>query len=154
MKTKTIVYGGMFAALYAVLTLALAPISYGPIQARVSNLIKPIALYDPAFALSLALGTGMANLFSPFGFWDWGVMPVVEGIAAFTCWSLRRWPLTAVMVQSVIISMGVSLFPLGQGAQLPFAVTFLPVLIPNVLVPVLGYLLIWKREDLRELATA
>lgn len=145
MKTRTIVYGGVFAALYAVLTVAIAPLSYGPIQLRMSNLIKPIALFDPAFAISLAIGTGMANLFSPFGPWDWAVMPLVEVVAALVCWSLRRWPVLAVVVQSLVVSVGVCLFPLGFGAHLPFAATFIPVALPNVAIPLAGYLVIWKR---------
>lgn len=154
MKTKTIVYGGVFAALYFVLTMAIAPLGYGPIQLRISALIKPIALFNPAFALALALGTGMSDLFSPFSYWDWGFMPIVDVLAALICWRLRSIPAIAVTVQSILISAGVAIFPLGQGAHLPVMATFVPVLIPNLIVPLTGYFLIWKRDDVRERMSA
>lgn len=154
MKTKTIAYSGVYAALYFVLTTVIAPLSYGPFQFRMSNLLKPIALFDPAFALAIGLGTAFANLFSPFGFWDWLIMPCVDLLAAVTCYQLRHWPYLALTIQSVVVSVGVCLFPLGQGAHLPFAATFLPVLIPNLLVPLLGYIFVWKREDIHALIAA
>lgn len=151
MKTKTIVYAGVFAAMYTVLTIAIAPLSYGAIQFRVANLLKPMALLHPAFAVSIALGTGMSDLFSPFGFWDWGVMPFIDFIAAVVCWQLRRLPLVAILLQSIIVSIGVSVFPLGIAARIPFASTFLPVLIPGIIAPIIGYFLIWRRNDLSEM---
>lgn len=154
MKTKTIVYGGVFAAIYVVLTLAIAPISYGAIQFRVANLMKPIALLHPAFALSIALGTGMSDLFSPFGVWDWGIMPIVDFVAAILCWKLRQFPVIAILLQSTIVSIGVSVFPLGIAARIPFDATFLPVLIPGVIAPIIGYFLIWHRNDLKQLVNA
>lgn len=154
MRTRTVVYGGLIAAAYFVLTMAIAPLGYGPIQLRVSALIKPVALLNPAFALALALGTGMTDLFSPFSFWDWGFMPLVDAAAALICWRLRHSPVLAVTVQSVLISAGVSVFPLGQGAHLSPATTFIPVLIPNWVVPLIGYFLIWRRGDIRALVAS
>ena len=37
MKTKYLMQGAIIAAVYAVLTIMLAPISYGPMQVRVSE---------------------------------------------------------------------------------------------------------------------
>jgi uncharacterized membrane protein len=39
MKTRRIVFSALIAALYAALTYFLAPISYGPIQFRVSEIM-------------------------------------------------------------------------------------------------------------------
>lgn len=144
LSVRTIVYGGMFSACYAVLTLAIMPLSYGPVQFRVANLLKPIALLHPSFALAIGLGTGMSDLFSPFGFWDWGIMPMVDILAAAVCWKLRRMPVMAIVIQSLIVSAGVCVFPLGIAARIPVEVTFIPVLIPNVIVPLIGYFAIWR----------
>ncbi|OPL09500.1 MAG: hypothetical protein AVO33_06815 [delta proteobacterium ML8_F1] len=55
------------AALYATLTLALAPISYGNIQFRLSEVLTLLAFYNPVFIPGITLGTFIANLFSPLG---------------------------------------------------------------------------------------
>lgn len=138
----------MMAAMYAAITLAIAPISYGPVQLRVANVLKPVALFSPAHAVGLAIGTALANLASPFGPWDYVVMPLVDFVAALACWQLRRWSWLAVTVQSVIVSVGVSMFPLGMGAGLPFTATFPGVVIGGAAMPLVGLALIWKRDDI------
>lgn len=148
-RTRTIVYGGIVAAAYFVTTVAIAPMSYGPVQFRVSELLKPLALYDPFFAVAFLVGNGMANLFSPFGPWDYIVMPIVDCCAALLCWQLRRWPYVALIVQATTISAGVAAFPLGMMLGLPFLPTFASVLVSELILLVVGYVVIWRnRVDL------
>ena len=47
MKTRTLASGAMIAALYAVLTVAVAPLSYGPVQFRVAEALTLLPLYLP-----------------------------------------------------------------------------------------------------------
>lgn len=143
-STRLWVYSGVVAAAYVVLTLALAPVSYGPVQFRVSELLKPLALVHPVFALAFGLGNALANLTSPFGAWDFAGMAVVDALAAYLCWLLRRWPIAAVTVQAIIISVGVAALPLGMGAGLPFAPTFASVLVSELILLHAGYWLIWR----------
>lgn len=146
MKTKTIVLSGLIAAMYATMTVVLAPISYGPLQFRVAELLKPLALFDPAFGLALAVGVGLANLASPFGPWDFVAMPLVNLVACGICWQLRRWPFIAVAAQAAIISAGVAFFPLGMVLQLPFLPTFGGVLVSELILLVVGYAIIWRNR--------
>lgn len=67
---RKIVFAGIIAALYAVLTLALAPISYGAIQFRVSEILVLLAYFDPMYIGGLTLGCFIANLLGPNGVWD------------------------------------------------------------------------------------
>lgn len=138
------VYGGVLAAAYAVLTVALAPLSYGPVQFRVAELLKPAALLHPAFALAFGLGTGLSNLASPFGAWDFIAMPLVDALAAWLCWSLRARPWLALTVQAVVISLGVAVFPLGLGGGLPFAPSFVSVMVSELVLLLVGYAVIWR----------
>ena len=46
----------IIAALYAVITLALAPISYGAVQFRVSEIMVLLAFFDPFYIGGLTLG--------------------------------------------------------------------------------------------------
>lgn len=58
------------AALYAVITLALAPISYGPIQFRVSEILVLLAFFDPFYIVGLTIGCFIANMLGPNGLMD------------------------------------------------------------------------------------
>lgn len=144
-RTRMIALGGMLAAAYVVVTLAFAPLSYGPLQFRVSEMLKPLALFHPAFAIAFGVGNGIANFASPFGFYDWFFMAFVDAGAALLCWWLRRWPWLALAVQAVVISAGVAMFPLGMGAGLPFLPTFIAVLIPELVLLFVGYAVIWRK---------
>jgi uncharacterized membrane protein len=144
-KARIVVFVGLIAAAYVVLTLALAPISYGPVQFRVSELLKPLVLFNPYFAISFGIGTGMANLFSPFGAWDYIAMAIVDVVAAYMCWLLRKWVWFALVVQAIIISAGVAIFPLGFGGGFPPIETFIFVLIPELILLLVGYGIIWRK---------
>lgn len=143
-RTRLVVMAGIVAAMYFVTTVAIAPLSYGPVQFRVSELLKPLALFSPIFAFSFAIGNGMANLFSPFGWYDWLLMPIVDCGAALLCYALRRVPVAALGAQAVVIAAGVALFPLGMGASLPFLPTFASVLASELVLIYVGYFVIWK----------
>jgi hypothetical protein len=141
---RTIVYAGVVAAAYAVLVMALAPISFGPLQFRVAGLLKPAALLHPAMAWGLAMGVGLANLSSPFGAWDFLAMPIVSFVAARVCWSLRRWPVPALLVQAAIIAVGVALFPLYLGGAIPVWPTVGLVFVSESVLYLAGWFLIWR----------
>ena len=54
----------VIAALYAALTIALAPISYGPLQFRVSEVLTALPFLMPGSVLGIALGCVIANLYT------------------------------------------------------------------------------------------
>ena len=57
METRLKAYrGAMVAALYAALTLGLAPLSYGAVQVRVSEFMTLLAFYDKGLIPGLTLG--------------------------------------------------------------------------------------------------
>lgn len=144
MATRTIVIAGLVSSLYVVLTIGLAPLSYNVIQFRVSEMLKPLALFSPVFALAFAVGTFFSNLYSPFGIWDWGVMPIVDCLAALLCWKLRRFAIPALILQAIVIAGGVAIFPLGMMAQLPAWPSIIYVGIPELILLLGGYFLIWR----------
>lgn len=61
-KTKTLAISAVTGALYAVLTMALSPLSYGPVQVRVAEALCVIPFFVPQSALGLAAGCMIANL--------------------------------------------------------------------------------------------
>lgn len=68
--TKRLVRTAIIAALYAVITLALAPISYGNLQFRVSEIMVLLAFFDPFYIGGLTLGCFIANILGPNGLPD------------------------------------------------------------------------------------
>lgn len=145
MNIRAVTLSGLFAALYAVLTLVLAPVSYGPVQFRASEALKPVTLYSPWFALAFGVGNFLANLASPFGAWDFVAMPFVNVAAGLICYNLRRLPWLAVAVQAIVTAAGVAVFPLGMGAGVPFMVAFPMVLTSELIMQLAGYAVLWRR---------
>ena len=65
--SRFLVRAAVYAALYAVLTLApgLNALAYGQVQFRVSEALLIFACFDPAAVLGLTVGTAIGNLGSP-----------------------------------------------------------------------------------------
>jgi len=67
MSSRFLVRAALYAALYAVLTLApgLNALAYGPVQFRLSEALLVFACVDPAAVPGLTIGTALGNLNSP-----------------------------------------------------------------------------------------
>jgi uncharacterized membrane protein len=91
-NTRRVVLVAIIAALYASMTLAIAPISYGVIQFRVSEILKVLVLFDPWLVFGIGIGTFFANLASPFaGPWDLIWMPLTDMMGGVAAWALFRF---------------------------------------------------------------
>ena len=69
-KTTKLVTAAVIAAAYAVLTMFLAPISYGAIQYRISEALCVLPFFFPTAAGGLFVGCLIANLISTAGILD------------------------------------------------------------------------------------
>ena len=65
LTTRSVCLSAMIAALYAALTLLLAPISYGAIQCRISEAMTLLPILLPQAIPGLVIGCLVANLLSP-----------------------------------------------------------------------------------------
>ena len=79
-RTEKLVAAAVIGALYAVLTMALSPISYGPLQFRVSEVLCILPYFMPFTAWGLFFGCVIANLVSAAG-----ILDVVFGSLATLC---------------------------------------------------------------------
>lgn len=68
--TRKMAIAAIVGAAYAALTMALAPISYGPIQVRVSEVLCILPFFLPCTTWGLFIGCAIANLISAAGVWD------------------------------------------------------------------------------------
>lgn len=62
---RFIVFNGIVAALYVVLTYFLAPISYGPIQERISEVMTVFPVFSWGMIPGVTLGCLISNLLNP-----------------------------------------------------------------------------------------
>lgn len=67
---RRLVRTAIIAALYAVVTIVLAPISYGAVQFRLSEIMVLLAFFDPFYIGGLTLGCFIANILGPNGVAD------------------------------------------------------------------------------------
>ena len=116
LTTRSLCLSAIIAALYAALTLLLAPISYGNIQCRVSEAFTVLPMVLPQSIPGLFVGCLIANIFSPTpSIWDIVFGSLTTLIAACGTYALRKKPVLAaacpVVANGVIV--GLMLAPLG-----------------------------------------
>ncbi len=63
-RTRRLAVSAVIAALYAALTIALAPISYGPLQFRVSEALTVMPFLIPSTVWGVFVGCILANLYT------------------------------------------------------------------------------------------
>ena len=68
--TRKLAAAAVTGAAYAALTMLLAPISYGAIQCRVSEVLCILPFFIPCTAWGLFVGCAIANLLSAAGIFD------------------------------------------------------------------------------------
>lgn len=70
LTTRWIATTAVLAAVYYALTVIFSPISYGPIQFRVSEVMNMLVFFNPGFAPGIVLGVFLSNITSPLGAYD------------------------------------------------------------------------------------
>ena len=153
--TTQVVRVAIIAALYAVFTIGVAPLSYGPVQFRVAEAFKVFVLFDPVYALGIGIGTFFGNLASPFvGPWELIFMPLTDMAGGLLAWGLfhllrRRWPLIPLVLYAITtaLSVGLMLTVLGTGG---FWLLAGSVAVSELIILIAGYPLIaWMLRLLR-----
>ena len=150
--TRSITLSAAIAALYAALTLLLAPISYGDWQCRVSEALTMLPLMMPQAIPGLFVGCVLANLLGPSA----GITDIIFGslatlIAAIGTWYFRKnkWIAAAcpVIANGVIVGLVLSLT-----YNLPFFLTALQVAAGELVAVLIGLVLIkaLERADLKK----
>src|SRR3989442_3091608 len=86
---------GVVAALYAAITIVLNPLSYGPLQLRVAEILKSLVVWEPHLIPAFLLCPLLNNLASPFARpWEPLFLPIPNlGRGSLSLPSRRRTPL-------------------------------------------------------------
>lgn len=146
---RTIVYSGMIAAVYAVVTISLAPISFGPLQLRLATMLIPLCLVSPVYGLGLAVGIGIANLTSPFGLYDIALMPLVSFVVMQIAYHYRHYPWLVLPVMAGVMAMAIAYFPLWLGGGIPWWPTVIYIFVSLLTLYIVGYI-VWRKTLLWE----
>ena len=85
-----IAFAAVIGALYAVLTMVLAPISYGPVQFRISEVLCILPFFFPVSVWGLFIGCIIANLLSAYGVADVVFGSLATLLAALVTMQLGR----------------------------------------------------------------
>ncbi|MBR1796467.1 MAG: QueT transporter family protein [Clostridiales bacterium] len=76
---RRIVYSGIIAALYVILTLPMAQFAFGPIQFRLAEVLTVLPAFTPGFIPGVTLGCFLANLLNPTNL---GPVDIIGGTVA------------------------------------------------------------------------
>ena len=143
---------GIFAGLYAALVVLLAPISFGPVQLRVADVLIPLAaLFGWPTILGVSLGCLIGNAYYFLGPQDVLLGPLANLISAYLIFLLRKRPFLACVMGALPIGVVVGgylwLFfspPSILGLNLPvWGAMMLSITISSLIaIAGLGYLLL------------
>lgn len=142
----------IFAALYTVLVLVFAPLSFYTLQFRIAGVIRPGIAKKWTLAIGYAIGVIIGNLFSPFtGIYELLFMPIMSFIAGILGYILAKkfnsnYFITGVVI-ATIIPISVS-WMINQLFNLPIVATLPPLFISEQLICFIGSL-IFKLVDMR-----
>ncbi len=98
----------MIGAIYTVLTLLFAPISYGMIQVRVSEMLMVLPYFTGAAVPGLFVGCVIANIFGGHGILDIVFGSLATLISAYLVTRIKNRylvPLPPVIINAIIVGM-------------------------------------------------
>jgi len=71
MKKQTyFVRAALIAAIYVILNIIFAPISYGPVQVRIAEALVVLPFIEPSAIIGLSVGCVLANIYGGLGMVD------------------------------------------------------------------------------------
>lgn len=158
MKSKNLVHvtlASIFAALYAIGVVFLAPISFQIFQVRIADALLPLSmLFGWPAVLGLSIGAFVANIFGGLGPIDMVGGAFANFIATFLAWKLVRknsrvWFLVGGMVEIVVVTLVVGSY-LSYLFGIPIEVGLTGVLLGSVVaIGILGTILLFTISDRR-----
>ena len=118
------------AAVYVVLTLVFAPISYGEVQVRISESLTILPFFTPAAVPGLFIGCLIANITGGAVIWDIIFGSIATLLGAIGTYMLRsnRWlaPLPPIISNTVIVPL-VLRFSYGVPLPIPLLMVFIAI---------------------------
>ncbi len=147
-NTKLLVQAAAIAAVYVVLTMVFAPISFGEIQVRVSEALTILPFFTPAAIPGLFVGCLVGNILGGAILPDIIFGSLATLIGAVFSWMLRKnrylVPVPPIVSNTVIVPL---VLRFGYGINLPIPMMMFTVGIGEVIsCGVIGLILLFALE--------
>lgn len=144
LKTKQLVLNAIIGALYVVITLLIAPLGFGAIQVRISEMLNHLAVFNKKFAIGISIGVVIANLIaSPFAV-DW-LLGTSHTIVSFAVFFLLTKNIESIKKKMIINTLVFSVFTfiiaimiLLSGADEAFLFLYLTLFISQFITMLVG----------------
>ncbi len=118
-KGRGLTTASLIAAMYAAVTLAIAPFSFGPVQFRLAEAMTVLPVFTKAAIPGLTVGCFLANLVgllmgaNPAGAWDVLLGPIATLLGAVATYTLRGITVKGVPVLSGLPVVGANAAIIG-----------------------------------------
>lgn len=97
------------AAVYVAMTLVIAPLAYGPIQFRFSEILVLLCFYNKDYCYSMVAGCAIANLFSPMAAMDvpFGTAATLISVLCMVFFAKKLWvaSLFPVIINGIVVGI-------------------------------------------------
>ena len=123
-KTQFMAEAAMIAAFYVVITLMLAPFSFGEVQLRLSEALTILPVFTPAAIPGLFIGCLIGNLLGGGIILDIAVGSLATLLGAVGTYALRRRPMISPIAPIIANTLLVP-FVLKYGYQIPLSIPFM-----------------------------
>ena len=137
-KQNYFIRAALIAAIYVILNIIFAPISYGPIQVRIAEVLVVLPFIEPSAILGLFAGCILANIYGGLGMVDIIGGSLCTLVAAYLTYKAKN-PKLAPLPPVLVNAFGVSIY-LHLLFDLPYWLTVLYIGIGEILACyILGY---------------
>ncbi len=120
-RANYVARSAIIATVYVLITYLFKPISYGPIQVRVSEALTLLPLLEPAAIPGLFIGCLLANILGGLGLWDIYFGSLITLIAAFFTAKMPN-PILGSVPPIILNAVGVSYY-LSKIYSIPYLLT-------------------------------
>lgn len=108
-RIRYIARAAVIASIYALVTYLLKPISYGPIQVRLSEAMTILPMLESSAVPGLFVGCLLANILGGLGPWDIYGGSLITLVAAYLTGKMKN-PLLGAVPPVVLNAIGVSYY--------------------------------------------
>lgn len=145
MKTKQWIINAIIGALYTGITIMVAPVAFGAVQFRLSEMLNHLAVFNKKYAYGVTAGVILTNLIlSPFGVYDW-VLGVGHTILSFIIFFVLtkkvQSPVKKMVINTIVFSVMsfmIALMLLLIGAVEVFWINYLTVFLGQFVTMMIG----------------
>lgn len=109
-KIKNLTFSATVAAIYIALTMLLAPISFGPVQCRVSEALCVLPIFTPYAIPGLFLGCLISNLIGGMGMFDIVFGSLTTLVAAYLTYKCRFNKILAIFFPVILNALVVGAY--------------------------------------------